>query len=262
MRSSRHAGTARALRRRRSRACSPRVAAPLAEHRDRLHLRRLRPRAGAGRRARSVDVPPEDNSAMDGYAVRSADVAGGAGTLLPVSQRIAAGRVGAAACAPAPRRASSPARRCRAGADAVVMQEDCEAVAADGRGRPFGACASTSCRRPAWIRRHGEDVREGRRRAARRPPPDAAGHRPGGHGGHGAAARSRARPRVALFSTGDELVMPGEPLTPGRDLQLQPLHAARAAARPGLRRHRPRHRARPPRRHARDAARAPRPTTT
>src|SRR3954469_5083097 len=41
-----------------------------------------------------IDVPPEDNSEMDGYALRAADVAA-PGTVLPVSQRIAAGSVGA-----------------------------------------------------------------------------------------------------------------------------------------------------------------------
>ena len=45
-----------------------------------------------------LQVPPHDNSAMDGYAVRSSDIAA-AGTLLPVSQRIAAGQMGSALAA-------------------------------------------------------------------------------------------------------------------------------------------------------------------
>src|SRR5262249_34279161 len=73
----------------------------------------------------TLDVPAHDNSAMDGYALRVADVPV-AGTVLPVSQRIAAGQVGAMlepgtaarifTGAPVPQ-----------GADAVVMQEQCEA---------------------------------------------------------------------------------------------------------------------------------------
>ena len=85
--------------------------------------------------------------------------------------------------------------------------------------------------RPAqWIRRRGEDVPRGAVVLARgtRLTPQALGL---------AATVGAAelpvvrRPRVALFSTGDELVMPGEPLRAGRDLQLQPLHAARACCR-------------------------------
>ena len=56
----------------------------------------------------TMDVPPMDNSAMDGYAVRVAD-----GLHLEVAQKIMAGVGRQAARAPAPRRASSPARRSR-----------------------------------------------------------------------------------------------------------------------------------------------------
>ena len=71
----------------------------------------------------ALTVPPLDNSAMDGYAVRSADVAV-AGVRLPVSQRIQAGAVGA------PLQAGTAARiftgaAVPAGADAVLMQEYC-----------------------------------------------------------------------------------------------------------------------------------------
>ena len=74
-----------------------------------------------------LQVPSFDNSAMDGYAMRSADVADGA---LPVSQRIAAG------AAPEPLQPGTVARiftgaPMPAGADAVVMQEEC-AVQPDG----------------------------------------------------------------------------------------------------------------------------------
>lgn len=56
-----------------------------------------------------LQVPPNDNSSMDGYAVRRSDVTE-AGVVLPVSQRIAAGHP-AGPLRPVPVRASSPARR-------------------------------------------------------------------------------------------------------------------------------------------------------
>ncbi|MFZ3124661.1 MAG: molybdopterin molybdenumtransferase MoeA, partial [Acidovorax sp.] len=79
-----------------------------------------------------LHVPPLDNSFMDGYAVRCADVAA-AGVELPVSQRIAAGSAGE------PLQPGTAARiftgaPVPAGADAVLMQEDCE-VLEDGRVR-------------------------------------------------------------------------------------------------------------------------------
>jgi molybdopterin molybdotransferase len=158
----------------------------------------------------SVNVPPEDNSAMDGYAVRVADLAQGAGTLLPVSQRIAAGQVGQPLAAGTAARIFTGAQ-VPPGADAVVMQEHCEAVAGNGLGQvrinevpAFGLA----------IRRQGEDVMRGHVVLA-------AGHRldAAAIGLAATVGMARlevaARPRVALFSTGDELVMPGEPLPPG-----------------------------------------------
>ena len=58
----------------------------------------------------TVDVPPADNTSMDGYAVRAADLPA-PGTVLPVSQRIPAGSV-VSRCSQAQRRASSLAPRC------------------------------------------------------------------------------------------------------------------------------------------------------
>jgi len=93
------------------------------------------------------------------------------------------------------------------GADAVVMQEQCEAL--DGQVR-----VNELPRPGQWIRRRGEDVQEGSvvLRAGQRLTPQALGLA----ASVGAATLAVARrPRVALFSTGDELVMPGEPLRPG-----------------------------------------------
>ncbi|WP_404932880.1 gephyrin-like molybdotransferase Glp [Methylibium sp. Root1272] len=156
--------------------------------------------------ASQLDVPPHDNSSMDGYALRAADVPQ-PGTLLAVSQRIAAGQVGAV-LAPGTAARIFTGAPVPEGADAIVMQEQCEVV--DGGGVRVQI-------RPAagqWVRRRGEDVRAGSVVLARgsRLTPQALGLA----ASVGAAALSVVRrPRVALFSTGDELVMPGEPLKPG-----------------------------------------------
>ncbi|SHM86132.1 gephyrin-like molybdotransferase Glp [Rhizobacter sp. OV335] len=152
-----------------------------------------------------LDVPPLDNTAMDGYALRSADVPT-AGTLLPVSQRIPAGSV------PSELQPGTAARIFTGapippGADAVVMQEQCEAL--DGQVRINEVPGAGQ-----WVRRRGEDVQEGSTvlTHGQRLTPQALGMA----ASVGAATLSvMRRPRVALFSTGDELVMPGEPLRPG-----------------------------------------------
>jgi molybdopterin molybdotransferase len=148
----------------------------------------------------AIDVPPQDNSSMDGYALRVADVAQ-AGAVLPVSQRIAAGHVGTTLAAGSAARIFTGAQ-VPAGADSIVMQEQCEAVE-EGRVRVNTVPAAGQ-----WIRRRGEDVRAGAvvLRAGTRLTPQALGLA----ATVGAAALTVVRrPRVALFSTGDELVMPG-----------------------------------------------------
>jgi molybdopterin molybdotransferase len=152
-----------------------------------------------------IDVPPEDNSEMDGYALRVADVAV-PGTVLPVSQRIAAGNVGSPLAAGTAARIFTGAQVPQ-GADAVVMQEQCSAV--DG-----GVRIDATVRAGQSIRRRGEDVERGARvlAAGMRLGPQALGMA----ASVGAATLNVARrPRVALFSTGDELAMPGETLRPG-----------------------------------------------
>ncbi len=152
-----------------------------------------------------VAVPPLDNSAMDGYAVRAADIAA-AGVCLPVSQRIPAGTLGA------PLQPGTAARiftgaPVPAGADAVVMQERC----ADGA---VGVVINHVPRPGDNIRRAGEDIAAGATILApgiRLRPQDIA---------LAAAAGLPELPvfrrvRVGAFFTGDELVQPGEPLPPG-----------------------------------------------
>jgi len=147
----------------------------------------------------AIDVPPADNTSMDGYALRMADVAR-AGQVLPVSQRIAAGLVGGPLAAGSAARVFTGAQ-VPAGADAVVMQEQCDAL--DGAVR-----INILPQAGQWIRRRGEDVRSGATVLARgtRLTPQALGLA----AGVGAATlKVCRRARVALFSTGDELVMPG-----------------------------------------------------
>jgi molybdopterin molybdotransferase len=149
----------------------------------------------------ALQVPPQDNSAMDGYALRCADLSQ-AGQSLPVSQRIPAGSSGSALAAMSVARIFTGAP-IPPGADAVVMQEDC-LVQADGHVQ-----VQANPRPGQWIRRAGEDVTQGAVVLSK-----------GQHLGPaelGLAASIgmsqltvAGRPRVALFSTGDELVMPGE----------------------------------------------------
>ena len=156
----------------------------------------------------TIDVPAADNSAMDGYALRVAEAATGA--TLPVSQRIPAGVVGQPLASGSAARIFTGAQ-IPSGADAVLMQEQAEVVpGADlGAVRVLVAPAAAD-----WIRRRGEDVFAGDVVLPRgvRLTPQALGLA----AGVGAAALSVVRrPRVALLSTGNELVMPGQPLPPG-----------------------------------------------
>lgn len=151
----------------------------------------------------ALQVPPEDNSAMDGYAVRAAELAD-EGVVLHVSQRIAAGSSGSALEPGTVARIFTGAP-IPAGADAVVMQEDCELLA-----DREGYVSVRQLPRPGqWIRRAGEDVTRGATVLSK-------GERltPAALGLAASIGMDRLqvarRPRVALFSTGDELVMPGE----------------------------------------------------
>ncbi len=169
-----------------------------------------------------LHVPPQDNSAMDGYAVRCADVAQAqtglqAPGVLPVSQRIAAGSSGAPLAPMSAARIFTGAP-IPPGADAVVMQEDCEVLKADDAA-PGGAVRIGALPAPGqWIRRAGEDVTLGAVVLAK-------GERltPASLGLAASIGMNLLpvvrRPRVALFSTGDELVMPGavapEQMKPG-----------------------------------------------
>ncbi|MDR3453222.1 MAG: molybdopterin molybdotransferase MoeA [Rhodoferax sp.] len=151
----------------------------------------------------TLQVPPQDNSAMDGYALRCADVAA-TGALLPVSQRIPAGSAGAALQAGTAARIFTGAP-IPPGADAVIMQEDCETVA----GLEAAIRVMTLPQPGQWIRRGGEDVRRGAVVLSKGELLTPAGIGLAAGIGMDTLLVAR-RPRVALFSTGDELVMPGD----------------------------------------------------
>jgi molybdopterin molybdotransferase len=153
----------------------------------------------------TVAVPPLDNSAMDGYAVRLADISA-LGVCLPVSQRIPAGTVGTTLQAGTAARIFTGAP-IPAGADAVIMQELC----AHGEN---GVVINHLPRANENIRRAGEDIAVGDqilKPGIKLRPQDIA------------LAASAGLPelpvyrrlRVGVFFTGDELVQPGEPLPPG-----------------------------------------------
>lgn len=180
------------------------AAQPVAEVRD-VPLAAASGRILARTQRSTVAVPPLDNSAMDGYAMRAVDITA-AGVCLPVSQRIPAGTVGT------PLQPGTAARIFTGapipeGADAVVMQERCE------HGEQ-GVVINHVPRVGENIRRAGEDIatgaeilREGTRLRAQEVALAASAGLP--------ELPVYRRVRVGVFFTGDELVQPGEPLPPG-----------------------------------------------
>ena len=154
----------------------------------------------------TVDVPPLDNSAMDGYAIACPEAGVMAGSVWPVGQRIAAGTVGARLQAGTAARIFTGAP-IPDGADAVVMQEHVEVIDA-------GARLTQPAERGQNIRRRGEDIAAGQMVL-----PRGARLTPAALGVAASVGRDRlavfARPRVGVLTTGNELVMPGQPLPPG-----------------------------------------------
>ncbi|MQA37207.1 molybdopterin molybdotransferase MoeA [Rugamonas aquatica] len=152
-----------------------------------------------------MNVPGRDNTQMDGYAVRAADCVSG-NAALTVSQRIPAGHVGQPLLPGTAARIFTGAL-IPEGADAVVMQEQCELVGnlVTIRHAPKSG---------EWIRRAGEDITNGsvilpsgtRLRSQELGLAASVGL---------AELPVKRKLRVAVFFTGDELTMPGEPLAPG-----------------------------------------------
>lgn len=155
-------------------------------------------------------VPPADNSAMDGYALRCAD--------WPATDGLA---LAGTATAGTPFKGALPAEQCvrimtgalvPAGCDAVIMQEECDL---SGQGRTARVHLKRAPRPGENIRRAGEDIAVGARLldAGRR-------LRPADLGLLASLGLSAVqvlrRPHVALLSTGSELREPGEPLAEGQ----------------------------------------------
>lgn len=156
----------------------------------------------------TLDIPPFANSAMDGYAFASEDFSAANVSSAPVSQRVQAGAVP---------RAHTPGTAARLftgaplppGCDTVLAQEE---ITIDGEGK---ICLTGPLQPGRFVRRCGEDLRLGDIVIA-------AGQRlRSQHVGLAAAVGMTHLPvwrrlRVAVFATGNELVEPGQPLTPGK----------------------------------------------
>ncbi len=154
----------------------------------------------------SINVPGYDNSAMDGYAVRSADCQAEANEL-PISQRIPAGQVGL------PLEPGTAARIFTGapvpeGADAVVMQELCQQD-------DDMVVINTVVKAGSNVRRAGEDIKNGsvvlqagkRLRAQELGLLASVGL---------AEFNVKRKLKVAIFFTGDEIITPGQPLAAGQ----------------------------------------------
>jgi molybdenum cofactor synthesis domain-containing protein len=182
------------------------------ERRERIALHEANGRIVAREVVSTVDVPPFSRAAMDGYAVRAADTAGAsraAPRALQCVEQIFTGQVprqsiGSGQCAEVATGAPMPA-----GADAVVMVED----TANGPAGEILIYAPAQARQN--IGRQGADIQQGQTvlgegtvlNASRLGSLAALGH---------TTVDVYVRPRVAILSTGNEIVDPGAPLAPGQ----------------------------------------------
>jgi molybdopterin molybdotransferase len=174
---------------------------------ERVPIERAAGRVLAQPAVAAVDLPPFPSSAMDGYALRSADVAS-APVTLPVVERIAAGRPASRPVGSGEAMAIATGGVVPEGADAVVPLEDVEETEA-------GLGVSEPVPEGANVRARGGDVRAGdgvlgpgtRLGAAQVAALAAAGV---------AEVQCAKRPRVGILVTGSELRRPGEELAPGQ----------------------------------------------
>jgi molybdenum cofactor synthesis domain-containing protein len=188
-------------------------AAPPIERIERMPLGSAAGRVVAAPPTASLDVPPFDRAAMDGYAVRAEDTFGAGrydAKILRVIERVFTGQVPTAAIGPQQCTEIATGAPMPDGADAVVMVEETERVDGGDEVRVFT---------PVYPRQH-----VGRRAAdiVAGQPVLAAGDlitpsRVGALAAVGAAAVDvYARPRIAILSTGNEIVEPGTVLGPAQ----------------------------------------------
>jgi len=170
-------------------------------------LREARGRALAGDVVAPIDLPPFDNSAVDGYAARHADVGAKGETKLAITDRLTAGRAAAREIGAGEAIRIFTGAPMPDGADTVMMQEDCVLDSGSVRLKP-------GIKKGANRRHAGEDVGQGSVAlpAGRRLKPADLGL--------AAALGNDTLPvfrplRVALLSTGDEVCEPGTSLAPG-----------------------------------------------
>ncbi len=179
-----------------------------------VHTMQALGRVLAEARSSTINVPPADNSAMDGYAVASRDLRlrtgrpGDEETRLPVSQRITAGQAGKQPLVPGTAARIFTGAPIPAGADTVVMQEYCRVEEGDM------VVIQAPLKPGVNVRRAGEDIAKGDKILA-------AGTKIGPqHMGLAASVGLGELPvyrrvRVAVFCTGNELVDPGRSLKAG-----------------------------------------------
>jgi molybdopterin molybdotransferase len=184
---------------------------------ERVRVEDAAGRVLAGAVRSTLTVPPWDNSAMDGFAVRSADVAAAsadAPAILRVRGEIPAGGPAEGAVEPGTALRIMTGATIPAGADAVVPVEDTDAAPGQAA-LPGEVAVRVAAPAGANVRRAGSDVPAGA-------PLLPAGFAIGpaavallGATGH-VTVEVHRRPRVAVVSTGDELMPLGEPLGPAQ----------------------------------------------
>lgn len=178
---------------------------------ERIPLEQAHGRVLADTVISSADVPPFARAAMDGYAVRAEDTAGAtrsAPRTLRCIEKVFTGQLAVQSVGPGECIEIATGAPMPAGADAVVMVEDTDSDEATVR--VFGAVTASQN-----IGRQGADIQKGQ--AVLQPGTMLNASRVGSLAALGLTDVSVfAKPRVAILSTGNEIVEPGQPLAPGQ----------------------------------------------